>query len=128
MVTFLNLLSLGPPFHNIALRKVWESVGRFRFKPRLCTLKRDEVHVHKINGKISHTGMAVRSTGRSNAPLNKNGDGRTPYTMWCGEDPTTSTLCFMGVCSSGGQCRLLSGGWVDRAGGGRWSGGSSAGR
>jgi hypothetical protein len=33
-----------------------------------------------------------------------------------------------GVGSSGGQCRLLSGGWVGRAGGGRWSGGSSAGR
>ena len=28
----------------------------------------------------------------------------------------------------GGQCRLVSGGWVGRAGGGRWSGGSSAGR
>ena len=33
-----------------------------------------------------------------------------------------------GVGSSGGRCRLLSGGWVGRAGGGRWSGGSSAGR
>ena len=34
----------------------------------------------------------------------------------------------MGACSSGGQCRLLPGGWGGRAGGGLWSGGSSAGR
>ena len=47
-VTFLNLLSLGPPFNYTA------SVGRFRFNPRCLFTRRSDVgHGWKIDGKIS---------------------------------------------------------------------------
>ena len=47
-VTFLNLLSLGPPFNYTA------SVGRFRFNPRCLFTRRSDVgHGWKITGKIS---------------------------------------------------------------------------